>query len=176
MFMGEEQGLLGSQSMIDKMVKNKSIRHLRYMVNLDMTGNPIGFNASGREEMVPFFTKLGEKFHAIDTVFRNTLKNQAHLHSDHQGFLLEGIPVVVPTGNLDEIIYDCYHADCDNFKLINKAHLDNSVRFTAMMLYALANADEIPAKRLTPEQTRDFLVKQGLKDQLVIAGTWKWKE
>jgi Zn-dependent M28 family amino/carboxypeptidase len=176
MFMGEEQGLLGSQSMLDKMVKNNSIKRLRYMVNLDMTGNPIGFNAAGREEMIPFFTKLGEKLYAIDTVFRNSINNQARLHSDHQGFMLEGIPVVLPVGNLDEKIFECYHADCDDFKLINKVHLDNSVRFTAMMLYALANADEIPAKKLNPEQTRDFLVKQGLKDQLVIAGTWKWKE
>ncbi|QHT67422.1 M20/M25/M40 family metallo-hydrolase [Rhodocytophaga rosea] len=176
MFMGEEQGLLGSKAMLDKMVKNKSINRVRYMANLDMSGNPIGFNVSGREEMVSLFTEIGRQIQQIDTAFKNTVNNRVGLHSDHQGFLLEGVPVMAPVSNLDPSIYQCYHADCDDFKLVNKAHLDNTVRFTAMMLYALANASEIPAKRMTHEQTRDFLIKQGLKQELVIAGNWKWKE
>ena len=176
MFMGEEQGLLGSKAMLDKMIKNKSINRVRYMANLDMSGNPIGFNVSGREEMIPLFTEIGSQIQQIDTIFKNTVHNRVGLHSDHQGFLLEGIPVMAPVSNLDPSIYQCYHADCDDFKLVNKAHLDNTVRFTAMMLYALANVSEIPAKRMTPEQTRDFLIKQGLKQELVIAGNWKWQE
>lgn len=176
MFMGEEQGLLGSKAMLEKMVKNKSIKRVRYMANLDMAGNPIGFNVAGREEMIPLFTKVGEQIQAIDTVFKNTVNSRAGLHSDHQGFLLEGIPVMAPVSNLDPAIYQCYHADCDDFKLVNKTHLDNTVRFTAMMLYALANASEIPAVKYSAEQTRDFLIKQGLKDELVIAGNWKWGE
>lgn len=176
MFMGEEQGLLGSKAMLEKMIKNKSIKRLRYMANLDMAGNPIGFNVCGREEMIPFFTQVGQQIQAIDTVFKNKINSRAGLHSDHQGFLLEGIPVMSPVSNLDPAIYQCYHADCDDFKLVNKTHLDNTVRFTAMMLYALANADQIPAMRYTPVQTRDFLIKQGLKNELVIAGNWKWSE
>jgi carboxypeptidase Q len=176
MFMGEEQGLLGSKAMIDRMVKNRSINRVRYMINLDMAGNPIGFNAYGREEMIPFLTDIGSKIRAIDTVFQNKITSGAGLHSDHQGFMLEGIPVAAPVSNLDRSVYQCYHADCDNFKLVNKTHLDNSARFTAMLLYALANADQIPAKKLRADETRDFLVKQGLKEPLMIAGDWRWGE
>jgi hypothetical protein len=176
MFMGEEQGLLGSKAYINKMLGDKSIRQVRYMVNLDMAGNPIGFNAFGRDEMLPFFTETGKKIQAIDTVFHNSVSNNAGLHSDHQPFLLNGIPVMAPVSNLDRKVYQCYHANCDNFKLVNKKHLDNSVRFTAMMLYALADADEIPAKRYTDIQTKEYLVKQGLKAELVLGNEWRWKE
>jgi carboxypeptidase Q len=176
MFMGEEQGLFGSKAYISKMLEDKSIRQLRYMVNLDMAGNPVGFNVFGRDEMAPFFTQIGSKISAIDTAFRNTVTNTAGLHSDHQPFLLQGIPVTIPVSNLDRRVYQCYHASCDNFKLINKKHLDNSVRFTAMMLYALANAEEIPARRYADEQTREFLIKQGLRNELVLANEWRWND
>lgn len=176
MFMGEEQGLVGSKAYIHTMLKDKSIRQLRYMVNLDMAGNPIGFNAFGREEMVSFFTEIGSKIRAIDTTFRNTVTNTAGLHSDHQPFLLQGIPVTAPVSNLDRRVYQCYHSSCDNFKLINKKHLDNSVRFTAMMLYALANADQLPANKYGDDQTREFLIKQGLKNELVLGNEWRWNE
>jgi Zn-dependent M28 family amino/carboxypeptidase len=176
MFMGEEQGLLGSKSFINKMAGDKTIRQLRYMINLDMAGNPIGFNAFGRDEMVSFFTETGNRIHAIDTTYRNTVSNNAGLHSDHQPFLLRGIPVTAPVSNLDRKVYQCYHASCDNFKLVNKKHMDNSVRFTAMMLYALANADQIPATRYTEAQIKDFLIKQGLKNELVLGNEWRWQD
>jgi Iap family predicted aminopeptidase len=176
LFMGEEQGLLGSKAYINKMIADKSIRQTRYMINLDMAGNPVGFNAFGRDEMVPFLTKTGNKIRAIDTVFQNTINNTAGLHSDHQPFLLNGVPIITPVSNLDKRVYQCYHANCDNFKLINKKHMDNSVRFTAMMLYALANADEIPAKRYSDSQTKQYLINQGLKNELILGNEWRWQK
>jgi Iap family predicted aminopeptidase len=174
MFMGEEQGLLGSEALVQQMVKDKSIRHVRYMINLDMAGNPIGFNVAGRDEMLPFFRETGGLINRMDTVFRNTITNRASLHSDHQSFMLEGIPVASPVSNLNPAVYQCYHADCDHFRLVDKRHMDNSVRFTAMLLYALANADQLPARRLNSDQTRDFLVRNQLKDELILGQKWRW--
>ncbi|MBC7920691.1 MAG: M28 family peptidase [Ferruginibacter sp.] len=174
MFMGEEQGLLGSEALIRQLVKDKSIGRVRYMVNLDMANNPVGFNACGREEMVPFFREVGEKIKAVDPAFANVNANRSGLHSDHQGFMLEGVPVTMPSGSLSADVLGCYHADCDRFNLVNQEHLNNTVRFTAMMLYALADADQIPARKLDNPATRDFLVKQGLQNELEIGGDWRW--
>src|SRR5690606_20189931 len=41
MFMGEEQGLLGSTHMVSEAVKDGSIDNIKYMFNIDMGGNPI---------------------------------------------------------------------------------------------------------------------------------------
>ncbi|MTI29954.1 M20/M25/M40 family metallo-hydrolase [Cytophagales bacterium RKSG123] len=176
MFMGEEQGLLGSKVMVEKLKKDQKLGQVKYMMNVDMSGNPIGFNASGRKEAKVFFGKVGEKIRSIDTVFTNKNRNRAGLHSDHQPFMLEGIPVVGLVSNLDPKVYSCYHSDCDSFDLVDETHLENTVRFGSMMLYELANANNLPAQKLNHEANRDFLIENGLKEKLVLGGEWKWGE
>jgi hypothetical protein len=78
--------------------------------------------------------------------------------------------------NLDRTIYRCYHADCDDFKLVNEEHLRNTARFGSMLLYGIADAKRLPAMRMDSEQTRRFLIENNLKQPLVIAGDWKWKD
>lgn len=176
MFMGEEQGLLGSRAMAESLKKSGKIDQVRYMLNLDMTNNPTGINAFGREEMVAFFKAIGEVIQKTDPAFTNNIGNQAGLHSDHQPFMTEGVPIVGMSGHLSKEVLDCYHANCDRINLVNKEQMTNTVRYTSMLLYALADADNIPTKRLDDTKTRDFLVAQGLRTPLQIANEWRWKE
>ncbi len=176
MFMGEEQGLLGSEAMVKKMIKDKTIKQVSYMINLDMATNSIGFNAGGRDEMVSFIKQIGEKIKKIDTIYKNKVDNAMTLHSDHQSFMLEGIPVGSPVSNANPLMFQCYHADCDDIRWADKKYMDNCARFTAMMLYALANADNLPGKRLSSDETRKLFIKQGLKKELQIGGDWKWMQ
>jgi len=92
MFMGEEQGLLGSRAMTEELKKSGKIDKVRYMMNLDMTNNPGGINAFGRDDMVAFFKTIGELIQKTDPAYANTMANQAGLHSDHQPFMIEGVP------------------------------------------------------------------------------------
>jgi hypothetical protein len=112
----------------------------------------------------------------IEPAFANQMQNQAGLHSDHQPFMLEGVPVVGMNGHLAREVLDCYHADCDKMNLVNAGHLRNTVRYSTMLLYALADAEDIPTRRQTDTQTRDYLVAQGLRTPLQIANEWRWKE
>ncbi|OEK05836.1 M20/M25/M40 family metallo-hydrolase [Roseivirga misakiensis] len=175
MFMGEEQGLLGSRAYVDAALKDGSIDQIKYVMNQDMSGNPVGFNAGGRPEAEAFFAEVGSQIKAIDSVaFKNSNRNSAGLHSDHQSFMIQGVPYVAPNSNLDRSIYGCYHSDCDDFNLVNEEHIRNNVRFSSMMLYALANAETIPAKRLSDAETKAFLEGNGLKLKLQIGGDWRW--
>jgi carboxypeptidase Q len=174
LFMGEEQGLLGSKAYVRDRIADKSIDKVRYMINLDMDGNPKGFNACGRSEMEAFIREAGDEIAKVDTTFKNKFANSVGLHSDHQTFMLEGIPVLGIESNLDPSVYRFYHSNKDNFNLVNKEHLANSVRFTAMMLYALADAESIAAKRLTSQETKVFFEKANLREELVLGKEWKW--
>jgi len=60
--------------------------------------------------------------------------------------------------------------------LIDKKQINNNVRFTAMMLYALANAETLPVKKMNDDETKEFLIKQNLKTELIIGKDWRWKE
>lgn len=176
LFMGEEQGLLGSRQVVKELIKTKQIDKVRFMMNLDMTNNVYGMSVGGRDELIPFFQSIGEQIKKVDSGFANTVSSRAGLHSDHQPFMLEGIPTGAPAGRLGPNVFGCYHANCDNFNLINRDEMVNGVRFSAMLLYALASTDVLPAKKLDSFKTRDLLVAQGLKKELILGKDWKWGE
>jgi carboxypeptidase Q len=174
MFMGEEEGLLGSSYMVNEAIKDGSIETIKYMVNLDMTGNPIGINAGGKLDDSTFFHNLGAEVAKVDTIFRNKFSGESDLHSDHQPFMLEGIPVLGLISNLDESIYGCYHANCDDFKLVNEDHIRNTARFGTMILFGLADAEKLPASKMDSETTKQFMIESHLDEPLKLAGDWKW--
>ncbi len=176
LFMGEEQGLLGSRAMADDLKKRGQLDNVRYVMNLDMTNDPNGINAFGRDDMVQFFKSVGETIQQVEPTFGNQMTNQAGLHSDHQPFMIEGVPIVGMNGHLTREVLDCYHANCDRINLANRDHMQNTVRYSAMVLYALADADAIPTRRLDDTKTRDYLIAQGLRTPLQIANEWRWKE
>ena len=176
MFMGEEQGLLGSRHMVSEAIKNNKIENIKYMMNLDMSGNPVGMNAGGKLNDEDFFKTLGASIQEQDTIYKNNFSNRTGLHSDHQPFMLEGVPILSVHSNLDRSIYGCYHSDCDDFHLVNPDHIKNTARFGTMMLYGLANAETLPATKMDSETTRDFMIKNNLKEKLIIGGDWKWEE
>lgn len=177
MFMGEEEGLLGSRFMVNQAVENGTIDQIKYVMNQDMSGNPVGFGTGGRPAAEAFFKQIGQEIMAVDSsTFKNQVSNGAGLHSDHQPFMLQGVPYTSPSSNLDRSIYGCYHSDCDDFDLVNKDHMVNNVRFSSMMLYALADADTLPAQKLNDTETKAFLENHDLKLKLQIGGDWRWED
>jgi len=176
MFMGEEEGLLGSTYMTEQAVKDGSINSIKYMMNLDMSGNPIGINAGGKLNDTTFFKNVGADIAKVDTIFQNKIDKRSGLHSDHQPFMLEGVPILGVVSNLDRSIYGCYHSDCDDFKLVNEKHMVNTARFGTMILYAVADAEKLPAEKMDSETTKQFMIDNNLKEPLIIAGDWKWEK
>ncbi len=175
-FMGEEQGLLGSEEFVKNLEKTSSKSEVKLMINLDMVNNANGFNAFGHDKLKEYFENTGKIIQEADKDYLNMNKNIAGLHSDHQPFMISGIPVSSPNGTLSIKALNCYHANCDKIDLINKDDLTNNVKYTAMMLYALANLDEIPVKTMNDMETQNYLTKQGLKQPLIIAKNWPWAE
>ena len=176
LFMGEEQGLLGSRHFVKQAKESGEIDKIKFMMNLDMTGNPIGLSVTGKDIDTTFFYDLNNRINAIDTVFQGSFNSRAGLHSDHQPFMLEGIPILMMRSNLDRSVYRCYHADCDDINLVNPEHIRNTTRFGAMSLFSLVNAETLPAAVMTSEQTRQFMIDKGLEENLKMQGDWRWEE
>lgn len=177
LFMGEEQGLLGSKAYVREAIKNKQIDNLRFMLNFDMTGDVRSFSASA-PEVKELFQSIGAIAQKIDTVFVNGFSSRAGLHSDHQPFMLQGVPTGGGGGGRGANgPAGCYHADCDVFSLVNSEQgMKNTVRFVSMLLYGLGSADTIPAKKLNDEETKQFLLNNNLKEPLQLEGEWRWKD
>lgn len=175
MFMGEEEGLLGSRAYVDASIKDKSIDQIRYMLNYDMTNDPKGYHTSDAESK-ELFESIGSIAKQLDSNFKNTFSVGAGLHSDHQPFMLHGVPTGGGAGgSLPKGAGPCYHADCDVFSLVEDKGIRNTVRFNTMLLYGIADSKELKAKHFTDEETRLFLIKNNLQEPLTIAGEWRWK-
>jgi hypothetical protein len=174
LFMGEEQGLLGSKAYIENAKASKTLDDVRFMLNYDMTNDPKGF-ATSREEMKTLFTSWGAQAASLDTGYTNLFSAGAGLHSDHQPFLLEGIPTGGGAGGrLPNNSGPFYHSDGDVFKLVDEQGLKNTVRYSAMLTYALANTPSIPVTKQTEEALKLFLQANKLEEPLRIAGEWRW--
>ncbi|WP_443936535.1 M20/M25/M40 family metallo-hydrolase [Pedobacter sp. MW01-1-1] len=175
LFMGEEQGLLGSKAYVEQAKKNKTLKEVKFMLNYDMTNDPKGFTTS-RVEMKELFNAWGADIMKIDTGFKNKFNASAGLHSDHQPFMLEGIPTGGGFGGkLPNNSGPFYHSDGDSFKLVDEQELKNTVRYSAMLVYALANTPKIPVAVQSDAELKAFLEAQNLKEPLTIAGEWRWK-
>ncbi|MBN8789984.1 MAG: M28 family peptidase [Terrimonas sp.] len=173
MFMGEEEGLLGSKAYIEQASKDGSYKNIRYMLNLDMSNDPKGYHATSEDDKA-LFQSIGQIAQSIDTSFKNTFSSGMGLHSDHQPFMLRGIPTGGVNGHLSREVLNCYHADCDAFDLVNESELKNTVRFSAMLLYGLADAAQIKAKHIPDNMLKQKLIDSNLKEPLQIAGEWRW--
>ena len=174
--MGEEQGLLGSRAYVDQAKNDKSIDQIVYMLNYDMTNDPKGFSTT-RKEMEPLLKGWGAEIAKIDAAYPNLFQSGAGLHSDHQPFLLEGITTGGGAGGkLPNNSGPFYHSDGDGFHLVDEQELKNTVRFSSMQVYALANTPKIPVKKLDEATLGEFLKSQNLKEPLQIAGEWRWKD
>ena len=176
LFMGEEQGLLGSKAYVAQAKKDKTIDQISYMLNYDMTNDPKGFSTT-RKEMEPLLRGWGEQITKIDTAYKNLIQSGAGLHSDHQPFMLEGITTGGGAGGrLPNNSGPYYHSDGDTFKLVDEQGMKNTVRFSAMQTYALANTAKIPVGKQNEVDLEAFLRAQNLKEPLKIAGEWRWKD
>lgn len=174
LFMGEEQGLLGSKAYVSVLKHAHKLDDIKFMLNYDMTNDPKGF-LSGRKEMEGLFKQWGSEIAKLDSGFKNIFQHGGYLHSDHQPFMLQGIPTGGGAGGkLPNNSAPFYHSDGDVFKLVDEQELKNTVRYSAMLIYALANTPVIPVKRHTEEEIRDFLKANELEVPLKIAGEWRW--
>ena len=173
MFMGEEEGLLGSKAYVNAALTNGSLEKIRYMLNFDMTNNPKGFS-SGTDEDSLLIRAIGSLAGKIDTSFKNNFRSGLGLHSDHQPFMLQGVPIAGASGSLDREILNCYHADCDVFRWVKENEMKNTVRYGAMLLYGLADASVLNATHMSDETLKEKLLQSNLKEPLQIAGEWRW--
>lgn len=173
LFMGEEQGLLGSTALVNGWKHTGELEHVRCMINLDMSGDPRGFNVFGPSALCERVSLLQKWMHQEDTSFAANFTTGPGLHSDHQPFMLEGVPVIAPISDLGNHVYGCYHSSCDDIYLVDPQAMVGNVRRTGQLIWDLANGNALP-DHFGSENLRQRLVAAGLEDKLRLQGDWRW--
>lgn len=165
LFMGEEQGLYGSKAYVK--AHEAELGNIALMLNLDMVGDPKGYSLYGADEAVPFFKDLAKRL-KLDENVGSTMS----LHSDHQPFMMAGVPTGGLATALDPDQGRYYHSAGDTFDKAKGEYLDRCAAYATVALLEVANADERPAPRLTPEQVKERLERDGQREALELEGQW----
>ena len=174
LFMGEEVGLIGSKYYVNQALKDGSINQIKAMSNMDMTTNPKSYYST-MESNLPILTDYANDVQKVITDFKLKTFASVDLHSDHQPFMLQGVPIIgLSDSQFTKGALNCYHANCDTFDYVEEIGLKNNVILETYLLYRLSNLKEIPSKRWNEQEIKEALIKGNLETPLRISGDWRW--
>jgi Iap family predicted aminopeptidase len=168
-FNGEEMGLWGARRYVETHAADRIVA----MINMDMTGSPRGFSAMGNDHFLPLLNELAGSMRGYE-MSRGVI-NALWTNSDHQPFMVAGIPTITPLGHLDRETVATYHDFGDTFDLVNKRYLSETAGVVSILAYELANRTDIPYLRRTPSETAEYLRKGNLESRLRRQGEWPFE-
>jgi Zn-dependent M28 family amino/carboxypeptidase len=169
-FNGEEFGLWGSK----KYAEMHASDDIAVMVNMDMTGTPTGFNAMGYDEFIPFLKTLASGLDGFE--LKGGVVSQPSLSSDHQSFMLCGIPVLSLQAHLDEDMGKYYHEMGDTFDKVGKRYLSDAAAIVSVLVSELANDRSVNTHHRTAKETVELMKKFKLDDRLKKMKAWNFTE
>lgn len=165
-FNAEELGLWGSKYYVDKHKDEVSLA-----INLDMPGDPIGFNIMG-------FDYLDSVVNAVilqlDGFFlKNGVVSKPWTNSDHMYFMFEGISTITLLGWMDEPMYHHYHDFGDSFEKVNKKYISNASAVLSLLIHNFAQS-EFEFRRFPKDEIVKILKNGGLEKRLRKQKEWKF--
>jgi Zn-dependent M28 family amino/carboxypeptidase len=159
LFAGEELGLLGSREYVS--VHADTLANVVAMMNLDMVGAPQGYGSTGHAEADTLFARLAADPALRDLGVTAEVDHGGGPGSDHQHFLLAGVPTIYVRSTLPEDAPRWYHNAGDTFDKIDLEAVQASGAAAAVALWALADHPGRPLRHLTPEETRELIARLG---------------
>jgi Iap family predicted aminopeptidase len=159
LFTGEELGLIGSQDYVSKHVG--SLADIVAMMNLDMVGAPQGYGATGHEEADTLFTRVAAEPALRDLGLTTEVNHGGGPGSDHQPFLLAGVPTIYVSSTLPEDAPRWYHNAADTFDKIDLEMVRATGAAAAALIWSLADHPGRPLVHLTREETIELIQRLG---------------
>lgn len=169
-FNGEELGLWGSKSYL----ATHATDDIAAMVNLDMTGTPTGFNAMGTDALVPILQDLVVRLNGFE--LKSGVANQPGTNSDHQPFMLKGIPTIAVQARLEDDMGRYYHEKGDTFDKVSKRYLSDAAAVTSVLVSELARQRTVAYVRRSDAQTIELLKTHKLDERLRKMREWPFGE
>jgi len=172
-WMGEELGLYGSRAHVDARLDTRLDRYAA-VLNLDVVGAPVGLGAMGRPEAEPFLSRVRDALLDAGFQLEQEISTAGGLYSDHQPFLVEGVPILVLRSRQRPEAAGVSHTTADLRGVLDEEGMARSAAVSAALLWAVANEPELGLVRWPESEIGDRLDQLGFRDPLERAGEWRW--
>jgi hypothetical protein len=159
LFAGEELGLVGSQEYVR--AHAIALPEVVAMMNLDMVGAPQGYGATGHEEADTLFARLASQPELRDLGLTTQVDHGGGPGSDHQPFLLAGVPTIYVRSTLPEDAPRWYHNAGDTLDKIDLEAVQATGAAAAAAVWALADHRGRPLRHLSAEETLALVQRLG---------------
>jgi carboxypeptidase Q len=177
-WMGEELGLYGSRAHVESRLQDGNLDRYVAVLNLDVVGAPVGLGAIGRPGPAPLLARVREAAEASGIDLAEDFSTSGGLYSDHQPFMLQGIPIVTLQSRQLPEAAGTGHTTADTRDIIDETGIARSAAVSAAFLWALANEPElgeaVGMERWPDEEIGGHLERLGVRDPLERAGEWRW--
>lgn len=150
----EEIGLLGSQHYLGAHAAELGA-HAAVM-NFDMTGDPEGFWTPGHAVQPPLLAALATRLAALG-LRPEAHRSNASLHSDHQPFMLAGVPIVGLVAPASEAGRRYYHSVGDTYEKVALPPMCRAAAAAAHAMWAVADAEDRVLPHLSADEVRAML-------------------
>lgn len=168
----EEVGLYGSWNYASR--HQAHLSEMAAVMNFDMTADPHGYWAPRPEALLkaqseePGLALLrGVADQLAPLGMRQTFRHRAGLHSDHQPFMLNGVPVLALLATNATQGAHYYHSVGDTFEKVSLPAFARAATVGAHTLWALADSESRPFATLDPAGVRTLIDEADLYDALV---------
>lgn len=159
LFTGEELGLRGSREYVRAHVA--ALQDIVAMMNLDMVGTPQGYGATGHPEADTLFDRLVHLGPLRPLDLTEEVDHGGGAGSDHQPFLLAGVPTIYVRTSLPPEALRWYHNAGDTYDKVDFDDIRAAAGAAAAALWALADHPGRPLRHLTAEETRKLVERLG---------------
>lgn len=173
-WMGEELGLYGSRAHVETRIHDETLGRVAAVLNLDVVGAPVGLGAMGRPEAEPLLRRVRNALADEGFDLDEEIATGGGLYSDHQPFLVQGIPIVVVQSRQRPEAAGVSHTTADTREVLDEAGIARSAAVSAALIWALANEPDIGMTRWPEATIGDHLERLGVRDPLERAGEWSW--
>jgi len=166
-FGAEEIGLFGSYNYVR--MHGDEMDDLRFMLNLDAAGGEgkKGVIFNDCPELEPLVKGWEEEMRAEIPYFQRVSP-----YSDHWPFFLKSVPSGSggdPEAFRTRTGRGYGHTRYDTVDKVDLTYLRLAAANYSRLLFRVANADEWPARRKTPEEIQEFIKKQGYDQTVALA-------
>jgi hypothetical protein len=145
-FMGEEQGLEGSEAYVRE--HRDEMDRIVAVINVDMPGAPRNLVVFGHEEVVPFLQGVRADLAAYE-MDPNITVTPGGDGSDHAPFVHQGVCGLAIGGELGPGVKG-YHTAGDTYESVDRRGTVQTSAVLAVLARRLADAPERPTRRAVP--------------------------
>jgi carboxypeptidase Q len=128
----------------------------------------------GTDEFVPLLKDLVVRLNGLELAAG--VANQPGTNSDHQPFMLKGIPTLDLQAHLDEDMGKYYHEKGDTFDKVSKRYLSDAAAVAGVLVSEMANQRTLTYARRSDAQTIALMKAHKLDSRLKKMKEWPFGE